>query len=1185
MNQNGKVKISSPACRQTGPNQCKIMHSTAFRQARFTKLLLVLKSACRFSDAGQKQLIMSAKMTALFLLAFFLQVSARTTAQVTLKERSASLEKVIAKIKQQSGYGFVYDDAMLRAKARPVQVDVTNVPVEKALEKVFKGQDNLTYSLNGKIISVKEKPEKKLDPVTEGLNPRLDPIPPPTDVTITVLNTDGQPLEGASIIIKGQNKGIATDINGRASLRGIDPNAIVVISFTGYVNQEYKLSTNPGLKSGATNLTALIRLAVSTSELDEIQIGAYSKTSKRLQTGNVTTVKGEDIQKQPVSNPLLALQGRVPGLVVTQNTGIAGGGVTVRVQGQNSITGGNDPLYVIDGVPYVSQMLITTTGGPTGILQRSGGTVGGITATGYGNPLNYINPNDIESIEVLKDADATSIYGSRAANGAILITTKKGKAGETKFDINLQQGWGKVPLSNLQMMNTQQYLQMRKEALKNDNVVILRTDANYDVNGLWDTTRYTDWRKVFLGGTALYTNMNGSVSGGSANTQYLVGGSYHRETTVFPGDFADQKAGIHFSITSFSTNRKFRLQITGSYLSDNNQLSTNDFTQDAYVTAPDAPALYNPDGSLNWAPNLAGNSSWTNPLSNLTNTYQNKTDNLYSNAILSYKILPSLEFSSKVGYTKLQTNEFAANPILSTRPEFRSGGGRNAFYTNSESEIILIEPQLTFNRPIGKSGKLDAIAGISVQQTKGNGQSLSASGFVSDDLMKDIRSASTITINSTAAFIYKYNGGYGRLNYNLLNKYIVNLSARRDGSSRFGRENQFHDFYSAATAWIFSDERLFKKALTFISFGKLKVSYGTSGNDQIGDYTFMDLYSSNTPVVPYQGSNGSLVVTGIANPYLQWEETSKLAVGMDLGFLKDRILLSATYGRNRSSNELLGTPLPSMTGFTSVSRNFPATVQNRSWEFTLTTMNFKTKAFSWNSSLNLTIPQNKLIDFPNLSTSTFASTLVIGQSISIVKAYHFLGVDPTTGAYMIADSHGNPTVNPNSTADKTVLINTLPKFYGGFQNSFSYKGFRFDILFQFVSQLSKNPSLFGLGSSAPGTNNVNQMILFLNHWQKPGDISEYARYNSNFALNISNAGLLSDISYRDGLFARLKNLAFSYELPDKWKQKAGLQDCSLFIQGQNLFTITNYKGPDPESNGFLTLPPLKVLTVGLKVRL
>ena len=376
MNQNGKVKISSPACRQTGPNQCKIMHSTAFRQARITKLLLVLKSACRFSDAGQKQLIMSAKMTALFLLAFFLQVSARTIAQVTLKERSASLEKVIARIKQQSGYGFVYDDALLRAKARPVQVDVTNVPVEKALEEVFKGQDNLTYSLNGKIISVKERSEKKLDLVTEGLNPRLAPSPPPPniDVTITVLNNDGQALEGASIIIKGNSKGVVTDINGRAVLKNIDKDAVVLVSFTGYQNEEVKINNRNSIG---------VRLKISTSELDEIQIGAYSKTSKRLQTGNVTTVKGEDIAKQPVSSPLLALEGRVPGLQIAQKSGVVGSGVTVRVQGTNSIRSGNDPFYVIDGVPYISQMLATAN--VSGILQSSGAGVN------LQNPIAQIN--------------------------------------------------------------------------------------------------------------------------------------------------------------------------------------------------------------------------------------------------------------------------------------------------------------------------------------------------------------------------------------------------------------------------------------------------------------------------------------------------------------------------------------------------------------------------------------------------------------------------------------------------------------------------------------------------------------------------------------------------------------------------------------------------------------------------
>ncbi len=335
---------------------------------------------------------------------------------------------------------------------------------------------------------------------------------------------------------------------------------------------------------------------------------------------------------QPVSDPLLALEGQVPGLFIIQSTGLPGAGV------KNSDTGTEQYqqwkrcfIRRRRSVPYPAQLPASAIGGPLG----SSGGPAGAGAQGRYAPLSFINPADIESIVVLKDADATAIYGSRGANGVIIITTKKGRPGDTRGAIDVQQGWGKTPQRLPQMMNTPQYLQMRHEALMNDGIPA-PAPTDYDINGVWDTTRYTNWQKTLLGGTAQYTNINASVSGGDSITQYLVAGTYHRETTVFPGSFRDARGSIYSNLSTLSSNRRFFMHLMATYLYDDNVLPTADLTNAAIILPPDAPAPYNPDGSLNWALTPSGAPTWSNPLAYTYRVYSNKGNNLIGNAVLGY---------------------------------------------------------------------------------------------------------------------------------------------------------------------------------------------------------------------------------------------------------------------------------------------------------------------------------------------------------------------------------------------------------------------------------------------------------------------------------------------------------------------------------------------------------------------
>jgi TonB-linked SusC/RagA family outer membrane protein len=1108
------------------------------------------------------------RSAAMLLISCLLLSAEGYSEKITLSVKNAPLEKVFEKIKQQSGYYFWYTNDILEG-ATTVDVEVRNATINETMDACLKGLP-LSYQIVEKLVVIKRKRSALEENSFAVLSTDT------TTINGQVLNEKKDPVPGATVTVKGGKRGAVTSETGAFSIANVAPDATLVISCIGYETQEIKAMGRSGF---------VITLRTQIGALDETLVIAYGTSTKRLLTGNISRVTAEEIQKQPVNNPLLALEGRVPGLFITQNNGVPGGGVTVRIQGQNSINidrSGNDPLYIIDGVPYVSQMLSTTTGGSLGlgILGKSGGTV----SAGGGNPLSYINPADIESVEVLKDADATAIYGSRAANGAILITTKKGKEGPARVEANVQHGWGRVT-RKLDVLNTAGYLEMRREAFKNDNAVIGPTD--YDLNGLWDTTRNTDWQEELIGGTSQYTDISVSVSGGSANTQYLIGSTYHRETTVFPGDFSDRKGSVHFSINSTPVNRKFGFQLSGSYMIGNNRLPGTDLTEKALWLAPNAPAISNPDGTLNWALTPENTSSWDNPLSQLVRTYQNRTNNLVSNATLSYRLLPNLEIKSSFGYTNLQTNETESIPLISWPPELQAFLGsslRYAFFTNSNINSWIVEPQASYTQAIGKS-KLNILVGTTIQQRNSNGQLLFANGFNSDLVLKDIRAASSIMVTSTDAIVYKNNALFGRLNYNWGDRYILNLTARRDGSSRFGAENQFHNFGAVGAAWIFSQHDFIQQNLSFLSYGKLRGSYGITGNDQIPDYLFMNLFLPTGAGVPYQGEQG-LESIRLSNRYLEWEETKKLQVGIELGFLKDRILFTTNYVRNRSSNQLLDYPLPSLTGFGTITSNFPAIVQNTAWEFQLSTTNVSSTAFNWKSSLNLTIPKNKLAEFPDIASSTYADLLVVGQPISIQKAYRFMGVDPATGVYQFADNQGKPTFTPDPLADRTVLINTLPKFYGGFQNSIGYKGFQADFLFQFVKQRAWGNYLFRTipGAFVGGIN--NQPVAVLNRWQKPGDRTVIQRFSQDESLSDAASYFgNSDYASSDASFIRLKNVSLSYEIPEKWRQKARLQHCRIYAQGQNLLTITDFPGLDPESQSSAALPVLRVWTIGVQIGL
>jgi TonB-dependent starch-binding outer membrane protein SusC len=1105
-----------------------------------------------------RKLLLIMRLTALLILIAALHVGATGHAQrVTISVKNASIENVFKEIRKQTGYQFLYNNQMLD-KAKKVSITIQDATLNEALDICFADQP-LTYEIVEKTIIIKVKLEIP--------NAGATNIAASIDVSGRITDIKGNPIPDANIMIKGTKRGTATDVEGRFKIAAEQGN-VLEISAIGFGKKEIKVNGSQQIN---------IALEIASSVLDEVQYIAYGTTSKRLSTSNIGSVKAADIEKQPVQNPLLALQARVPGLFISQPSGISGTGVNVRIQGQNSIANGNDPLFVVDGVPIDAQL--ERIGFEGAVFTRGGG---------YGSPLNYINPLDIESIEVLKDADATAIYGSRAANGALLITTKKGKAGAMRLDLNMQTGWGKMT-RRVEMMNTRQYLDMRYEAFRNDN--INWRDPSISANDLkvWDTTSYTNWQDELLGGTSRYSNINAAVSGGSSNLRYLVSGTYQKEKTIFPfPDFDDQKAAVHLNLNANNNDQKFRLQLSANYVFDDNKLPRIDLTTAALLKEPNAPPLLNADGSINWAPDASGNTTLGsnysgNVMIQRHQKYRDATDNLLTNLKLEYKILPGLDIGSSFGYNQMQSNAYSTYPLIAVAPAHRSTAIRSAQFGNRNIQSWNVEPQANYRTSIGK-GVIDMIIGSQFLSRAAASNDLLAKGQLTDEMLDNVNTAATIERGGGYSSIYRYLALFGRVNYNYADKYILNINARRDGSSRFGPRDRFHNFGSVAAAWIFSTEKFFRRYVTMISFAKLRGSFGTTGSDQIGDFRFLRLYNVGTSSVPYQGGIG-LIPAGLSNLNLQWEETRKLQVGIDVGLFQDRLFVNATFVRNRCSNQILSYPLPSQTGDNGYQVNLPATIQNKNWEFVVTGKIIQTKSLVWTSTLNLTMPQNKLIKFPGLSTSTYARRLHLGKPMDVWGYYHWLGVAPGTGDYLYADKKGNPTLTPDPLEDNNMLLSFFPK-YAGFENTLSYKGVQLTFIFQLVKQKGYYfsaafnglpywfPGMFGAGVS-------NQPVNLLDRWQKPGDLNKsVARYST---ISPTNVDILdSDRAYADASYIRLKNISLSWDLPQKSLHKAFVRSLQLYLHGQNLLTFTNYKGLDPEAQG-LSLPPLQLCTVGIKM--
>jgi TonB-linked SusC/RagA family outer membrane protein len=968
--------------------------------------------------------------------------------------------------------------------------------------------------------------------------------------TITVsgqiTEMSGAPMPGVNVIIKGNpSVGTISATDGSFTLQRVPSDAVLSFSFIGFKTQEIPVE-------GRTRID--LKLEEDITSFPEIVIYAgYYSVKEKERTGSISKITSREIENVPVNNILAAAEGRMAGVNITQGGGIAGGGYNIQIRGINSLRKeGNYPMYIIDGVPVTAETPSFNSATIIPLKDMS--------------PLNTLNPNDIESVEILKDADATAIYGSRGSNGVILINTKNGKAAKkTALSINSSYGISRVA-GKMELLNTSQYLEMRRQAYANDGITAYPVSA-YDINGAWDQNRYTDWQNKLIGRTAVSSTGQLSISGGSENTGFLISGSHSEQSTVFAKQFSYKTNNLSGSINHHSNDKKFILKASGLFSDQSNNLIQTDITANTLLLSPNAPALYNEDGSLNW-----GNNTFDNPVAAYESTYSNSSKTFNVNINADYEVFPSLYIKFNGGFNQQSFEEFCLSPNTMYNPAYGITTENSSSSRGTQQQFsYLLEPQLNYKH-IFNDHQVDILLGGTIQQRQTSTLGLSGYGFESNSMITNLSAASEISVTRDIATEYKYAAIFGRINYQYKNRYIINLTGRRDGSSRFGPNNRYANFGAVGIAWLFSKEK-FLTNKNWLNFGKLRSSYGITGSDLIGDYQYLDTYTVSSTI--YSGGS-TLYPSRLYNPDFSWEKTSKLEAAIDLGFFNDRIQFTAAWYRNRSGNQLVGIPLPRTTGFSSIQANLPATVQNSGIELEISASPVNAGDFKWSAGFNISFPKNKLVSFPGLDGSTYANKYVIGYPITITKVYNYEGIDPATGLFRFTDYNEDGTISsPN---DNKVIERVGISCFGGWSNQLSYKSWDFSFLMQFVRQSQSNyiSQMF-----CPGTFN-NQPAEALDVWSENNTNGKYMPYTSG--VNSQKMKLFtyfksSTASVGDASFIRLKNIRLSYRL----EVKKYLQNIQFYIQGQNLLTITNYFGLDPEFTSAGFLPPLKTWSFGIQM--
>lgn len=998
------------------------------------------------------------------------------------------------------------------------------------------------------------------------------------DVTGKVTSTeDGSPLPGVSITIKGTTRGTTTNVDGSYRM-SVPANAVLQASFIGFTTLEQSINNRSIVDFG---------LVPATQSLNEVVVTGYGSQIKRDLTGNIVKIKGSDIADMPVTTFEQSIQGKAAGVQINQGTGKLAQGIQVRVRGQSSVSASNEPLYVIDGIPMTN-----------GDLSVSGGAT---------NPTVDINPQDIESIEILKDASAGAIYGARAANGVVLITTKKGKTGKTNVTFGMQYGKSK-PTNILQFLNTQQYMDFYRQAAANSDAI-----DGYPTN---DPDSYTSYMESFfvtqsLGtlGTAKQADTKWgdlayqdapsqqydlSVSGGSEKTTVFMSGQFLDQQGILAGNAFNRMTGrlnLTHKVTdkltvgmNMSLTRSYNQRVSGDRQFDNPQ---------QLVALPPMTPEIDPDTQLpvGMPPGDISIPLYYNALINLGNAYYNTTVHRnIGNAFGEYRFFKGLRFRTELAIDLLnQQEEQYYNSKTQRNFGAPLGYGYNRFV---RVENYNTNNYFVYDNTIGVHS-FDATAGMSFQNSLSKSNVAEGRDFPSD-AYRMIASAARKTDASSAETNFNFLSYFARVNYKFNERYLVGLSARTDASSRFGKDNRYGFFPAVSAGWILSEEN-FLKNIEAISFLKLRASWGKTGNAEIANFGHLGLFAGGAGYGALPGQ----APAQLANPDLSWETTQQIDFGLDFGLLKNRINGEIDYYEKNTTGLLLNVNVPGTTGFATQLKNV-GSLTNKGFEFVLNTDNLVGQ-FKWKTSFNASTNANKITNLQGQVIEgglNNMSRAVEGEALGTFFTVEYAGVDPANGDALFYKNTKNAdgslsreTTNVYSQAQRVVIGSPLPKWIGGITNTFSYKGIELSVFFNGV--FGNKLNFYGVGrfSSANGRFEDNQTVNQLAAWTPQNTNTNVPQAR----LFFNNGAQASSRFIEDGSFVRLRNVTLAYNLPKALINKVKLSNVKLYITGQNLLTFTKYSGWDPEVNAddivsnialgydFYTTPQAKIIMGGLNI--
>ncbi len=1060
---------------------------------------------------------------------------------VTLEVKNVELGKVLTLLERQTEVHFLYSPSVIKVNQK-VSVKANNRKLESVLAELFEPLSIVFTVSDNRVLLKTNRRETGLAPVQIEAQPVR-----PADQTVTgkVTDEDGAGLPGVSVLVKGTTRGTTTSSDGNFVVEVPENASTLVFSFVGYATQEIPLN-------GQSSITVSMKL--DNELLNEVVVVGYGTQKKSDLTGAVSSISESKIQSRPVTGFNDALQGRSSGVQVRQSGGDLSGKFSISIRGTGSVTGNNDPLIVVDGVPLFSTNFST------------------------------INPQDIASMDILKDASATAIYGARAANGVVIITTKQGKAGRTTFSFNTDLGFEQI-IGGYDVMSTEEQRLLFVEGFKNSN----RSTAVYDdpTNPVWQTD--TDWQKL---GTrnGIRQNYNLGFSGGSEKNLYSGSVSYlNRKGVLVNTDLQSWslRLNIQSKVNDWIT---ITSNVSGSFQKQNVQ-NNDDWGPSGYrglVYQHSYTEPYDEFGNLfgvsaSAAPYFGANE---NPLINLVlPTRENSTTRLLGNIKFDFQLMKDLKLSANAGADLVNESDFIYQPKyqvgLSNRPE--------GITTEGSSKQInwVSDAFLTYDRKF-ENHSLNVVGGVSLQQFYIKDNSVTGRGTIDNSLNQLSNQTSFIASGSTV--VPGLASAFMRINYGFKGRYLVTATVRRDGSSRFGPENKFGTFPSASFAWRLSEEEFMKGSNLFNDL-KLRASYGLTGNQNIGNFAFI------TRAVAANYVSGNTVTIGnapqnIGNPNLKWETSKQLDVGLDFSIFGGRVNSTIDFYDKQSQDLLVSTPIALTSGVRVNPILNIGSLKNTGVEFAIASRNIRKARFSWDTDFNITYNVNKVID---VGTNSVGNPLAIpgeliplsnqptnltraGYPVGAFYMYEFAGIwqlgqeeeakkwsNAVPGDPRYTDTNGNGVFDAG---DKVYVGNPNPKLFGGIDNSFTYGDFSLSVFLNFSAGNKLYNTARNLFSrSVPFVQNFAEV----NDFWTPTNPSNSVPRPSQGGNTTTLATLVSTRFLENADFVRVKNVSITYRVPSRILSGAALQGAQVTLSGTNLFTFTKYTGLDPEASSRTSL--------------